>query len=36
MMIVGIISDKEEALEIENITKAFIVGRKARFLANKI
>jgi hypothetical protein len=35
-MIVGIISDKEEAHEIESITKAFIVGRKARFLATQI
>jgi len=36
MIIVGIISDNKEAKEIENITKAFIVGNKARFLATQV
>jgi hypothetical protein len=35
MMIAGIISNNEEAHEIENITKNFVVGMKARFLATK-
>jgi hypothetical protein len=36
MMIVGNISTKDEALEIETITKNFLVGRKARLLASQL
>ena len=33
MMIVGQVSNAEEAKEIESITKSFIVGKRARALA---
>ena len=33
MIIVGQVSDKDEAKEIEFITKSFIVGNRARFLS---
>ena len=36
MMIVGQVSNAEEAKEIESITKSFIVGNRARALALKI
>ena len=36
MMIVGQVSNPEEAKEIESITKSFIVGNRARALALKI
>jgi hypothetical protein len=36
MMIVGQISNPEEAKEIESITKSFVVGSRARALALKI
>lgn len=36
MMIVGQVSNPEEAKEIESITKSFIVGTRARTLALKI
>lgn len=35
MMIVGQISNPEEAKEIESITKSFVVGNLARVLAQK-
>ena len=36
MMIVGQISNPEEAKEIEFITKSFVVGNRAKALALKI
>ena len=36
MMIVGQVSDAEEAKEIESITKSFVVGIRARVLASNI
>lgn len=36
MMIIGQISTPEEAKEIEFITKSFVVGNRARELAQKI
>ncbi len=36
MMIVGQISNPEEAKEIEAITKSFVVGNRARVLASKL
>ena len=36
MMIVGQVSNVEQAKEIESITKSFIVGNRARELALKI
>ena len=36
MMIVGQVSNKEEAQEIESITKSFVVGVRARVLASQI
>lgn len=36
MMIVGHISTKAEAQEIEAITKNYLVGVKARYLATQI
>jgi len=33
MMIVGQVSDANEAKEIEFITKSFLVGNRARFLS---
>jgi hypothetical protein len=35
-MIVGQISNKKEAKEIEAITKSFVVGNRARVLASRI
>ena len=35
MMIVGQISSKEEANEITFIAKLFMVGQRARYLANQ-
>lgn len=35
MMIVGQISGKQEAKEIEYIAKSFIIGNRARTLAQK-
>jgi len=35
-MIVGQVSDKTEALEIESIMKSFVVGTRARTLAQKL
>jgi hypothetical protein len=35
MMIVGQVSSTEEAKEIENITKSFVVGNRARELAQQ-
>jgi len=36
LRIVGQITSKEEAYIVESITKNFVVGNKARFLAQKI
>jgi len=36
MMIVGQVSSKEEAKEIEAITKNFVVGNRARLLAHRL
>jgi hypothetical protein len=36
MMIVGQVSSKEEAVEIESIAKFFVVGTRARILAQRI
>ena len=36
IMIVGQVSSKEEAQEIEFITKSFVVANRARLLAHKI
>ena len=36
MMIVGQVSSKEEAKEIETITKNFVVGKRARHLAHQL
>ena len=36
MMIVGQISNREEANEITFIAKLFIVGQRARYLANQV
>ncbi len=36
MMIVGQVSSSEEADEIEFITKAFVVGNRARALAHTL
>ena len=35
MMIVGQVSDKDEAKEISFIAKLFVVGQRARDLANQ-
>ncbi len=35
MMIVGTVSNKSEAQEIEFIVKLFIVGNRARYLAHQ-
>jgi hypothetical protein len=35
MMIVGQVSSKEEAYEITSIAKHFVVGQRARILAQK-
>jgi len=35
MIIVGQVSNKEEANEITFIAKLFVVGQRARFLANQ-
>lgn len=35
MKIVGTISSKQEALEIQNIAKLSVVAQRARFLARK-
>ena len=35
-MIVGQVSSPEEAKEIEFITKSFVIGNRAKVLANKI
>jgi hypothetical protein len=35
MMIVGFISTKDEAEEIEQITKCFLIGKRARFIAHQ-
>ena len=36
MMIVGPVSNKEEAMEIEMIAKMSIVAQRARFLAKQL
>jgi len=36
MMIVGQVSSQEEALEIESIAKSFVVGTRARVLAQRL
>ena len=36
MMIVGQVSSPDEAEEIESITKLFVVGNRARVLAQQI
>jgi hypothetical protein len=36
MLIVGTISSKEEAKEIQFIAKLFVVGKRARFLAKQM
>jgi len=36
MMIVGQISDQEEANEITFIAKLFVVGQRARYLAQQL
>ncbi len=36
MIIAGLISTEDEAKEIENISKCFLIGKRARFLANHI
>jgi len=36
MMIVGQVSDANEAEEIEFITKSFLVGNRARFLSSTV
>jgi hypothetical protein len=36
MMIVGNVSSKEEAKEIESIVKALVVGNRARVLASQL
>ena len=36
MMIVGQVSNAEEAKEIESITKSFVVGIRARVLASRM
>jgi hypothetical protein len=36
MMIVGEISNKEEAREITFIAKLFVVGQRARFLSSQV
>jgi len=36
MIIEGLISTEDEAKEIENISKCFLIGKRARFLANHI
>jgi len=36
MMIAGLISTEDEAKEIESISKCFLIGKRARSLANHI
>lgn len=36
MMIVGQISNEQEAIEVENVVKCLVVGNRARLLAAKI
>ena len=36
MMIVGEVSNKEEATEVEFIKKSFLVGNRARILAGQL
>jgi hypothetical protein len=36
MKIVGQVTSKNEAKEIEFITKSFVVGNRARYLASKL
>ena len=36
MMIVGLVSNVEDAEEIEKIAKSFVIGNRARELAQKL
>jgi len=36
MLIVGMINTRQEAMEIQDIAKRFVIGNRARFLAQQI
>ena len=36
MMIVGLVSTKDEAEELKHVTKHFLIGSRARFLAKNL